>query len=1558
MKKRRLSGRDQIMNGGEHIIDGVPFGRPRLRIPRGRPPVHIAPRKRRRLTYDEDIDVDNADDYLDGDDDDDASGEYHDPTRQYGDQEDDDEEQFLLTEHGERRATTGTRHVRFTPNMSAVTEAGDVASDENSNSGAEGSDEEDDDIFDSDAQELADEVDGLRALAEEENLAGAASEADDDRDRFHTPAEEPDAQINDSDGGLQHVRVEAAAQMRPERQTRSKGKTRPKAATHIPKPPEEADVERRSFAPPRADLPDYDLQDKVTAVRFAFPQVSANACGELLIKHNKDVSKAWKILAKSLKPRQGLAETMVMATQLELPREVMIVSSPQTNPAGALGEVSRVDEAEEDESSNNDASESDSSDEDSEDDNMDLVAEGEDENGSSSDSDSDSDGTSEGASKSSPRAAHGSGDMDSSSSNGSSSGESDRQPKNLFYGAAKRNAARISSRERRNKKRIHESSSESEAPEPQQTNVRRSRKIIDSSSPNSSVAKASPKATSASTSTDVSESGSDDESSSEDSNSDSSSESSSESEEEPKGKSAQPGKTQKIANSQSAVTPNRAFARPGLPSASQKSSQTPVPPGQGLTKTQKRNQRRRLHAQKKKEALATSSQGAQDNTMAEADLAAKKASLLHALGTRSSILDQESEPPVGRNVSATVEDTQTSRATADKDPDAWKEKISYRAVEVVQEGVELSEPPFPFVQRWDPQQRWSSQWNTQHRGKRKSRGDSQFYDDPSNQSAKKRRFRQPDVNDYYDDEDTTTFRDDQNVTLDYDDVSFNPDEGPMSNGYSNRTSGLHQYEGVGQRDDETDDLPALPKDMSSLPELRATDLKTGVIIAYKQLLCTEATNWQPQMSDFVTAAVTQIYDGGNQDFQVQLARRDRNVDRNEKKYDEETGQRIYGKFEAPDEDEDEEADEEDEGFRDVSLGQMVEARVVQHVSETDETQAHGKGESGSAAAEALQLAELDFEVADSQTEEGRHGNKSSGKDKTSLNVSGTLDHETDGGHGKGQALDKSCPMDLDSIQPDVAVDESFVSETNHDMNVDDGDGGSVEATSPAGGDGVSITEDRRGEISQLINDGGFRLEVRSSIDQSSFLRLGGSPSRQLEEEMEASVLLAHQVGTPRTRMSSSSDEAPSEYGSKEASELQDKNQTVERHGPDAFHSAPQTPSVQKTGSDLLNVAGTARQMSSTGKVNYPKLVASQASQTTQASEQSAARQLDPNFIMHSDDLGIELPVNSPSMANDFEEDSAPMANYSDGGRERTPTQQVYNDDLQDARATRTGVTPFKSTQISPSGSVRSTGSTGSSSIFTDIELLGSQPVLQKRKGFSPKIKDESVGSRSAGVDESARSNNDGDVSKSNEVESSPPPAPRNRKLSGQGKEKGVDGFEASISPPALSRLHRKSDPAFLSAASSQDSSSGDPFGSPQSPILKPSIPVKNSATKKGKDSVFIIPKGSQVISLLSSPAPESDVEVEPEPLKSDIEPESEPEPIYTEMYADESVDGDYDDDAIASLPRRVQPRRASASRNTRGASVPIAERHEVASPNWVSGSQGPSRKASGRFGGRFSAGGL
>jgi hypothetical protein len=53
IRARQVSGRYQISSAGQHLIDGIPFGKSNLKRPH-RPHIHIPPRKRRRITNDED----------------------------------------------------------------------------------------------------------------------------------------------------------------------------------------------------------------------------------------------------------------------------------------------------------------------------------------------------------------------------------------------------------------------------------------------------------------------------------------------------------------------------------------------------------------------------------------------------------------------------------------------------------------------------------------------------------------------------------------------------------------------------------------------------------------------------------------------------------------------------------------------------------------------------------------------------------------------------------------------------------------------------------------------------------------------------------------------------------------------------------------------------------------------------------------------------------------------------------------------------------------------------------------------------------------------------------------------------------------------------------------------------------------------------------------------------------------------------------------------------------------------------------------------------------------
>lgn len=1266
----------------------MPFGRHRLRVYRGRPAVHIAPRKRRRLNYDQDRDADDFDDYFNEDEDLDVYTGSRPPH-----QDDEEEgERLLLTQYGNK---PNVRRVRFPASATSGVESAESEGSADEGSAAD-EDEEDDDsqeiAFNPDSQELADELKDLRALAEEEARGQSPSEAD-GHERFHTPSENVREHAEEQDVSSLSDEDKIASRTRSARQTRSHSLASQKSTAGRGSRGSDAIESEVTAHSPTSSL-DSSLLDKITAIRSAFPQVSSRDCQKLLIKHDKDVSKTWRTLDKSLTPRQGLAETMVLNTQLELPREVRIVSSPVRELAGHLGDVSRIDEDEESNSSSGEEEGSDAS----------ASSSDEKDDSDESDNDSSSEAT---PTRLSPRvkklvqesSEDSSEDSSSDSDSNSQSEDDDHGPqqdtKDELRG--QKSVRKVDSSDSSSEESSSsDSSSDSVSPVIRRANARPNRRLVIQSSQtspaSSKAAKASSKEASARTEKNVFASNKtatvEDSSSSSDSDMDD--------------REAQSSRaTAETATKPSicAISKAASQTKSDLIPPSQASTQQSVPPGQGKTRTQRRNQRRRLENQRKKAALEAASSNyrqSQDSVISEM-LMTKKNALLQTLGSQSQVASEGA-----RDASPPVEEIPKSTDTPSKGPDDWKHKISYRAVECVQEDiVDISEPPFPFYQRWDPQLRQGSQSTSKRRNKRKARDSSQFYDSSSQPSHKKRKEDEHSrqiIDEYsYQDETTTFLANQDDVTLNYDDVTFNPDDDQPP---------VKEIE-------YADDLPQLPEDISSLPELLLKDLAAGAIVAWKQLLCTEATNWQPQLSEYMTAVVIEA-DSVKGHLQVQLAKRDRDVEKNEKKFDEETGQRIYGKFEVPDEDEEE---EEDQGFRDLVLSQMMHARLLkpaeqpykhQDIGDADKRHVPGEQKNGDNPDQVPQIPELGFEVADSQPRQNSHG--VSGTSGSDQNQSRTLDHDTQSRKDQ-QAPNESQDMDADDASPSGVIDESFIAETNLDIQMGDED--DDHAISVPAIDQVSISDERQEEISQLMKAEGFRQEVRSSIDQSSFLRLG-SPSRQLEEEYASS--LHQKVSSRAASTREASSEAPSEYGSKDPS--QQMNQQSMDVDAEAFHSAPQTPRIQHPSSDGPEDRQTRKVRPSTERMV--------SSQVTEVSAQSG-RQPDDNFIAHSDDLGVEPPTESPGMVtfDDVDDEAMGDLNTPNGpaARAQTPTQQVFNDDLQTVSANKAAASRsnLQGPVSSPHGSVSSSASTES---FPDIEVLWARMATKKFKESPIKVKNE------------------------------------------------------------------------------------------------------------------------------------------------------------------------------------------------------------------------------------------
>ncbi|KAK2736421.1 hypothetical protein FQN57_000754 [Myotisia sp. PD_48] len=246
-----------------------------------------------------------------------------------------------------------------------------------------------------------------------------------------------------------------------------------------------------------------------------------------------------------------------------------------------------------------------------------------------------------------------------------------------------------------------------------------------------------------------------------------------------------------------------------------------------------------------------------------------------------------------------VPETQSIQETVDtlQPVENWQNSIVLRATECMYD-VELKPPPFPFVQRWDRE------------------ADAIIFEKKNSQSASKKRKRAKNKRkSNYEEYDWSGEYANENTVLDYDDnggVALDeeiPAEGEQP-----------EREVV-----EADDLPPLPENVSFLPDLVVEDLIPRVIIAFKHLEMSQATNWAPIVTDYKTAVLESIVET----FQCQfrLAKRDRTKP---KTIEDTDGQpRVYSKFEMPGYDEEEETDD---GFRELQFEQLIEPKLVRAAS--------------------------------------------------------------------------------------------------------------------------------------------------------------------------------------------------------------------------------------------------------------------------------------------------------------------------------------------------------------------------------------------------------------------------------------------------------------------------------------------------------------------------------------------------------------------------------------------------------------------------------------------------
>ncbi|KAL4901789.1 hypothetical protein BDW74DRAFT_70046 [Aspergillus multicolor] len=309
---------------------------------------------------------------------------------------------------------------------------------------------------------------------------------------------------------------------------------------------------------------------------------------------------------------------------------------------------------------------------------------------------------------------------------------------------------------------------------------------------------------------------------------------------------------------------------------------------------------------------------ANDSTPADAqlpkrrslDVASTRRLLFGSLGVRNPRSKEEEEATrkelAGKARPSAVQQTKpeaneliSTEGREDEPEVDWREKLIVGATECVFDDIELNAPPFPFEQHWDTEAGDEMRRRRGRSKKRKRRQQLQVYDAEAYGNG-------------------IDYDGDYDQQLNYDDAE--QPEGETGNQESDETTARAAA-------DTEDDLPDLPEDASGLPGLTSSELKPGLVFAFKQLDVSKATNWQPMVSGYRIAVVSEIFDDNI--LNIQLAKPYR---REPKDADAEEGPFSYSGFEMPGMEDDEGLDD---GFREVPFDDLIEPKVLRAAPAVD-----------------------------------------------------------------------------------------------------------------------------------------------------------------------------------------------------------------------------------------------------------------------------------------------------------------------------------------------------------------------------------------------------------------------------------------------------------------------------------------------------------------------------------------------------------------------------------------------------------------------------------------------
>lgn len=370
--------------------------------------------------------------------------------------------------------------------------------------------------------------------------------------------------------------------------------------------------------------------------------------------------------------------------------------------------------------------------------------------------------------------------------------------------------------------------------------------------------------------------------------------------------------------------------------------------------------------------------------------------------------------------------------------ESWKDKIDLRAVECCYEGIELSTPPFPFVQRWDPQQQRGYKMSNakKRKGKKRKRNNDDYYEDASYNLRNKAVRLNEDDWPRQEAEREPSIEKANAKSKDHRERSH--DENFEDSIKANEQL-LHENEDASADTlveiEETNDLPPLPEDLSICSSLTLNTAAKGKIVAFKQLEMSAETNWQPKISEYRTAIVDAILEDGT--LSMMLAKRDQPL--KDIQYDEQTGERLYSKFEMPGYHD--ENSEDNDGKIEISFDELinpvlieaagpkgnlddvahVRTHIVTHVDSNDRavTQEAHDTDAG------LQVASLDDPIQEMSNEEAAEPSEEARQEISELirdagwrsSVRSEVNHELIDRQDEGQREDHNKPALLGPSSP-------------------------------------------------------------------------------------------------------------------------------------------------------------------------------------------------------------------------------------------------------------------------------------------------------------------------------------------------------------------------------------------------------------------------------------------------------------------------------------------------------------------------------------------------------------